>query len=1511
MKSVRFCCSLIVFLAAAFQAFGQGFPLPTQTGSTCDPTIYPGCANHAGATLPGWGQASPITGYSGRWFDSVLQKEFQSGFRTSHGFGIRVSPKRIYWMTTSAVVAYDIPSFFSRLSNRNEQNLVPATSIPIPGTYRATSTPDVILAWDEFFNPEGSGSWSTPLVDGVRRMWDFDWDDRGYVYLATGTFGWGVARDDYSVGSNWMPNGFQDLSFGATAICAMQDGNGNYYAVVGDGSTSQVWSIGTTGSFQHQRQPADLSFGIRSAAKATDGSHRIAIVQSGSGTLNIYNAADVVRGGNPVPVAPVAIPASGWAFASVTTDGTNFFASSNGPSGALISVISPNGSGGYDIKPPTSIGVSGWYNLQYGANMLAATDTVANVWLFTVSPTLALQQLKQLTPLLPTGSPFTFFHDFYALAGSPIYDATPLANNGKSYVLVSTYTLGDVYEVVTSTSSLSLSSSPSSAVYGDPVTFTLTGAGLVKPTVNVQFGDGQGQSGIVATPDYPPIPPHTYSGLDNTHLPHSFAAVATSVPSSPTDAPITASANVTVTAPQQVGFKLLSAPELLFVQPNASAPAMIDAASKIVSGDQFIDASDGSSAGHYVQWTIGGAPTKALPATTPFPDTGVQCGSYLLTYLAHYGPNASALNITNGDAQYGVGGITGPPSTGYSLGYTVKPFAVELKKDSSDSLGLTIAAVARLSNNNADFAAAGGPAGVVSTYHWTLLAADQKRVLQDGGGSATLGNLASNKFIIVPSNVQSGANYYVQLTIEIDPGAVSSACGSTLATDSAKNKLYETILMPYTATTSCAPITTQSLEADYNGSTGDCNSNSGTCSPQDVITFTVAPINGYSFTCAPYSFTWNFGDGSGSMAGDPSNGRATHQFAASSQPYNVTVAVQDAAGHQVTLPIVRQLIVGGSVQPPPNNSCSAISSQNLEADFSGSTGDCSSNYGTCSPQDVIEFHVAAFNGYTFTCSPYSFIWNFGDGSASVAGDPSNGHTTHQFPASAQAYGVTVTVRDSGGHQVTLPLARPLIVGGSVQPPPNNSCPAISSQNLEADYSGSTGDCSSNYGTCSPQDVISFSVAPINGYTLTCTPYSFTWDFGNGVPVAGDPTNGRVTHQFAASSQPYAVTVTVKDSAGHQVTLPLARPLVVGGVPSCTPVTQQNFSVGYNGCTTGGCLDTDTIHFTATPVPPSSCGPYGFTWDFGDGVSVQGDSTDGHVDHKFFGGLYDSITLTVADKSASATVSAPAMKIAATSGVGQLCPLNALCINDNAANPNKYQVALSVPTPSGGTLDVLPVIQNSGFGYFTLPTIDNPKSPQVFVKVIEIPGTPTRRWVFYSGLTNLPYTIKVTDSSRNVTQYFAPSPQGNQSVGDFDVDGAHSTNQAPVLVMSGSVAPTPGSCKSSASALCLLNRFSVTALFKDNPTRSNHQGPGAAVPANNLFGFFRAPAVSPSPTDIQAFVKMVDATSIGQGYWVFLGGLTDFDMTLTVTDTQTGNLKIYEKPAGSTYGWNDNTAFPQH
>jgi PAP2 superfamily len=112
---------------------------------------------------------------------------------------------------------------------------------------------------------------------------------------------------------------------------------------------------------------------------------------------------------------------------------------------------------------------------------------------------------------------------------------------------------------------------------------------------------------------------------------------------------------------------------------------------------------------------------------------------------------------------------------------------------------------------------------------------------------------------------------------------------------------------------------------------------------------------------------------------------------------------------------------------------------------------------------------------------------------------------------------------------------------------------------------------------------------------------------------------------------------------------------------------------------------------------------------------------------------------------------------------------------------------------------------------------------------------------------------------------------------------------------------PGTCIEDDATLCLQGgRFRVVARWADFAQGS---GPGHAVSAGDGSGgfwFF-------NPANPELTVKLLDACAPFDHFWVFAAGLTNVEVQLTVTDTETGRVKQYFNPLGRAFAPVQDTA----
>ena len=98
----------------------------------------------------------------------------------------------------------------------------------------------------------------------------------------------------------------------------------------------------------------------------------------------------------------------------------------------------------------------------------------------------------------------------------------------------------------------------------------------------------------------------------------------------------------------------------------------------------------------------------------------------------------------------------------------------------------------------------------------------------------------------------------------------------------------------------------------------------------------------------------------------------------------------------------------------------------------------------------------------------------------------------------------------------------------------------------------------------------------------------------------------------------------------------------------------------------------------------------------------------------------------------------------------------------------------------------------------------------------------------------------------------------------------------------------------ATTLCVNNgRFKVETQWT---TLQGQSGAGQAVGVTSDTGYFWFF----SSNNVETVVKVLVGCSIDSNYWVFAGGLTNVNVVMTVTDTQTGAVRTYTNPQGTAF-----------
>ncbi len=220
---------------------------------------------------------------------------------------------------------------------------------------------------------------------------------------------------------------------------------------------------------------------------------------------------------------------------------------------------------------------------------------------------------------------------------------------------------------------------------------------------------------------------------------------------------------------------------------------------------------------------------------------------------------------------------------------------------------------------------------------------------------------------------------------------------------------------------------------------------------------------------------------------------------------------------------------------------------------------------------------------------------------------------------------------------------------------------------------------------------------------------------------------------------------------------------------------------------------------------------------------------------------------------------------------------------------------------------VPLTVDTGYFWFF-----DPANVEVIVKALDGQGLNGHHWVFYGALSTVEYTLTVTDTQTGAARRYLNPPGRLGSVGDTTAFGplgavgsAASLGPAAIehkpIATARKAAAAP--CVPSATRLCLQGgRFAVEADWRDF---QGNTGKGMAVPLpggdTGYFWFFEA-------DNVEVVLKVLDGRPLTGKFWVFYGALSSVQYTLTVTDTETGQVKKYENPSGRLGSVADTGAF---
>ncbi|MFA6957347.1 MAG: PKD domain-containing protein [Thermoanaerobaculia bacterium] len=548
--------------------------------------------------------------------------------------------------------------------------------------------------------------------------------------------------------------------------------------------------------------------------------------------------------------------------------------------------------------------------------------------------------------------------------------------------------------------------------------------------------------------------------------------------------------------------------------------------------------------------------------------------------------------------------------------------------------------------------------------------------------------------------------------------------------------------------------------------------------------------------------------------------------------------------------------------------------------------------------------------HTQTTGAKEWAWDFGTGSGYGAwsADPVTGpNPTFTYTVSG-AYNIKVKIRDCTGAELessTLSLN-------------------VTAIPLVADFSAS---CFSGFCAFDTGYPISFTDAS------TGSPETWAYDWNHtgtsssscnfGTPGASPQTSH--TYTSAGTYQPCLRVVRGPDTSVivHSKAIALATPAVA--------------KVSLTGATSGTTGQPLSFYASATNCSPS---PTGWNWSTGGGsgsstsssISITW-STAGNknvsVSNSGCSGTSATRSVTVTSTTGGATLTAAYNYSPTTISMGQSVSFDGRTsqgsptiyqwtfgdgsgtsdgsvVNHTFANGGTFQVTLSIAKPGTGsgcslgyctdtetktiTVSGTPIVPLVAM-YSYSPTTINAGKPIAFDATAS-EGTPTIfEWTFGDG------TAKATGSqvshtfaepgTYQVTLSVAKPGSGTGCSLGFCVDEEKKT----VVVEKAKT----GLCDDDPTALCLnKGRFKVQTEWKkpDGVTT----GVGKPVGITDDTGYFWFEYDS----NVELVAKVLDGCGVNGNFWVFAAGLTNIEVTLTVTDKQTGAVKVYTNVQGSAF-----------
>lgn len=1181
--------------------------------------------------LPTYPFSGALKRHVGRYVDSTTTTDNQGmGMRTARAGKIRIAPARAgvparaYLQVGAALAAFSLDTFFTqRLPGGMTTVDTYQTGLQY---YRHSGDLEKVAKPDAFIYPESpSSGWQIRGVDGQERLFDFDYDDRGYIYAAYMIMGWGLVKDSGETGGTM---------FGAPVAQVLEDGSGvsptvifsvkvgtSYYAAVSGGTPAgtAIYNTTTPNAVTRARVRGGFENALISWAKSPNGD-RIAIV-TGDKKLRIFDAATYVNGGE--------------ALATFSANGTR----------EMIGVAADRDGNFWGVEKASNLSNVALYRYsQAGATytsqefgsafgepfspfIVQGNDNYITVGGFESGNNTQVYSARVFK--IEGGEPKTvdvgkFFRNYYHNPPSGyakpegytngIRGISTVNHAGKTYLIYGAHGLGDVFELQGGDSvSMSYNSTTfgtpnvysratqTGPFYGDVLTFSATPSTPgTSMTVDWDFGNPEAGAENAKRSTTGANVTHQYSGLQNAQ---KISEAKTVRVQSASDSSVADTNNITLKVP----VARISNGISVYGDSGATIP--------VVYGDTLTDASDGSIEGHVARWTIDGTTTNRMPHT---PVSVGQLGSHTLSFSAVYGPYDANTLATKVTPTY--------TSSLSNITYQVRPYLASINAPTVSGNTFTFSGTARrtldaaiifpvnttwtvtwwLFNGGAPTASKTETVAIGTIPNYVLdksaIPANARLVLSivmpetalstearpfrsfdsaplvlakpdpriDKTGCDNAGNPCTLSVASISGDAV--ANWTIAWTINNAAAGSTATITPSFATAGTYNVSVKVTKAGFDETVStvltvaaptCGPGPgPNSIAVNAFGLSSGCRGSN--CTVGETFEFGVSPWQYTLQDCD--NFSWNFGDGGTANGRNP-----THIFQGSG-PFTVTLTVTNPSG--TNRQYTKSIAFAGGPGPGPGPgpitpTCTAPGTASVT--YYGTQG-CNTSK-ACKTTEQIFFQVTRANGSTESCDSAS--WTFSDGSNST------GLTTpgKQF-ASPGTYTASAVITNSVG---STPAASVQVV---VEQDTNGSCPAP--KNISIWWTGSQSGCvptSSSTNVCRRNEAVNFEARAFNHTLIGCERY--LWEFGDGATSA----ERNPSHVFAGNQASFNVKLRVYTDAGAQANV--ERSIILEG-GTVLPVPELSLSSGAQTVGKGA-----TVTFTATSSLPNTTG---WSWSFGDGTT---------------------------------------------------------------------------------------------------------------------------------------------------------------------------------------------------------------------------------------------------------------------------------------------------------------------